>query len=131
MHRVFQSFIDRLAASGDAENLSKRSRRRYFGTRSELLRVSFAAIAKGRCAQAAVTTQQPPLARAIPTATGVVILIAGALQLTAWKARYLARCREAPGCGRTLPADAGMAWRHFLATRPGASASTAATAVPI
>jgi len=50
--------------------------------------------------------------RAVPTAVGLVVLIAGALQFTAWKARHLAFCREAPGRGRTLPADAGTAWRH-------------------
>src|SRR5436305_13402444 len=54
------------------------------------------------------------LARAVPIAVGVVVLIAGCLQLTAWKARHLAYCREAPGRGRTLPADAGTAWRHGL-----------------
>src|SRR3989442_4221464 len=54
------------------------------------------------------------LARAVPIAVGVVVLIAGALQLTAWKARHLAYCREAPGRGHTLPADAGTAWRHGL-----------------
>ena len=54
------------------------------------------------------------LARALPIAVGVVVLIAGSLQLTAWKARHLACCREAPGRGRTLPADAGTAWRHGL-----------------
>jgi predicted metal-binding membrane protein len=47
-------------------------------------------------------------------AVGVVVLIAGALQFSAWKARNLACCREAPGRGRTLPADAGTAWRHGL-----------------
>src|SRR3989442_15472390 len=50
----------------------------------------------------------------MPIAIGVVVLIAGSLQLTAWKARHLAWCREAPGRGRTLPADAGTAWRHGL-----------------
>jgi predicted metal-binding membrane protein len=40
--------------------------------------------------------------------------MAGSLQLSAWKARQLACCREAPGPGRTLPADAGTAWRHGL-----------------
>jgi predicted metal-binding membrane protein len=45
---------------------------------------------------------------------GVVVLIAGALQFTAWKAHHLACCREAPGRGRTLQADAGTAWRHGL-----------------
>jgi predicted metal-binding membrane protein len=58
--------------------------------------------------------QQPALARAVPIAVGVVVLIAGALQLTRWKARHLACCREAPGRGRTLPADVGTAWRHGL-----------------
>jgi predicted metal-binding membrane protein len=44
----------------------------------------------------------------------VVVLIAGSLQLTAWKARQLACCLEAPGRGRTLSAGAGTAWRHGL-----------------
>ena len=58
--------------------------------------------------------QLPSLARVVPMAVGVVVLIAGALQFTAWKARHLACCREAPGRGRTLSADAGTAWRHGL-----------------
>ncbi|HVG10621.1 MAG TPA: DUF2182 domain-containing protein [Thermoanaerobaculia bacterium] len=65
-------------------------------------------------ALAAVAMQQPALARAVPAAAGMVVLIVGALQLTDWKARHLACCREAPGRGRTLPADAGTAWRHGL-----------------
>ena len=65
-------------------------------------------------ALAGVETHDPTLARAVPTAVGLVVLIAGALQFTAWKARHLACCREAPGRGRTLPADAGTAWRHGL-----------------
>ena len=65
-------------------------------------------------ALAAIEMQQPALARAVPTATGVVVLIAGALQFSAWKAHHLACCREAPGRGRTLLADAGTAWRHGL-----------------
>src|SRR5918995_6668327 len=65
-------------------------------------------------ALAAVEMQQPALARAVPIAVGVVVLIAGALQFTAWKARHLAYCREAPGRGRPLPANAGTAWRHGL-----------------
>jgi predicted metal-binding membrane protein len=63
-------------------------------------------------ALAMVEMQQPALARAVPMAVGAVVLLAGALQFTAWKARHLACCREAPGPGRTLPADAGTAWRH-------------------
>jgi predicted metal-binding membrane protein len=63
---------------------------------------------------AAIEMQHPALARAVPTAVGVVVLIAGCLQLTAWKARQLACCREAFGRGRALPADAGTAWREGL-----------------
>ena len=65
-------------------------------------------------ALAEVEMQLPALARAVPIAVGTVVLIAGALQFSAWKARHLACCREAPGRGRTLPADAGTAWRHGL-----------------
>src|SRR5688572_19062931 len=66
-------------------------------------------------ALATLEMQQPALARAVPIAVGVVILIAGSLQLTAWKARHLACYREeVPGRGRTLPADAGTAWRYGL-----------------
>src|SRR5687767_2071335 len=62
----------------------------------------------------AVAMRQPALARAVPFAVAMVVLMAGFLQLTAWKARHLVCCRESPGCGRTLPADAGTAWRHGL-----------------
>jgi predicted metal-binding membrane protein len=64
-------------------------------------------------ALAAAEMQLPALARAVPLAAGVVVVIAGCLQFTAWKTRHLACCRAA-GCGRTLPADAGTAWRHGL-----------------
>jgi predicted metal-binding membrane protein len=65
-------------------------------------------------ALAAVEMQEPDLAGAVPIATGVVVLVAGALQFTAWKARHLTYCREAPGCRHTLPADTGTAWGHGL-----------------
>jgi predicted metal-binding membrane protein len=65
-------------------------------------------------ALSAAEMRQPALARAVPIAAGVIVLIAGLLQLTAWKARQLACCRETPGGCRTLPADAGTAWRHGL-----------------
>jgi predicted metal-binding membrane protein len=65
-------------------------------------------------ALAAMEMQQPSLARAVPVAIGVVIVIAGALQFTAWKAHHLACCRELPARGDALPADAGTAWRHGL-----------------
>jgi predicted metal-binding membrane protein len=63
---------------------------------------------------AAVAMRQPELARAVPLAVGVVVLIAGALQFTAWKARHLAGCRDSPAQGQALAADAGTAWRHGL-----------------
>jgi predicted metal-binding membrane protein len=65
-------------------------------------------------ALAAVETQYPALARAVPIAVGVVVLMAGSLQFTAWKARHLAYCSDAPGPGGTLPAGARTAWRHGL-----------------
>jgi predicted metal-binding membrane protein len=63
---------------------------------------------------AAVEMQQPALARAVPVAVGLVLLIAGAVQLTSWKAHHLAGCRETPASGSTLPADARTAWRQGL-----------------
>jgi len=65
-------------------------------------------------ALAGVEMQQPALARAVPIAIGVVVLIAGALQFSAWKARHLACCREVPGRDHPLPTDAGTAWRYGL-----------------
>ncbi|MCT7316437.1 DUF2182 domain-containing protein [Ralstonia sp. CHL-2022] len=49
----------------------------------------------------------PVLARALPAASGAVVLAAGALQFSAWKARQLAGCRAAPALGST-------AWRYGL-----------------
>jgi predicted metal-binding membrane protein len=65
-------------------------------------------------ALASVEMQHSELAGAVPTTVGVVVLVAGALQFTAWKAHHLACCREAPGCRHVLPVDAGTAWRHGL-----------------
>ncbi len=61
-----------------------------------------------------IEMQQPALARSVPFAVGAVVLIAGALQFTRWKACHLACCREMPARGSTLPPDAGTAWRHGL-----------------
>ena len=63
---------------------------------------------------AAIEMHQPALARAAPIAAGAVVLIAGVFQYTRWKAQHLAFCREAPGRGRMLAADASAAWRHGL-----------------
>ena len=65
-------------------------------------------------ALSAIEMRQPALARAVPFAVGLVVLIAGSLQLTTWKARRLACCSDVPGRGRTLPADARTAWRTGL-----------------
>jgi predicted metal-binding membrane protein len=61
-----------------------------------------------------IEMQQPALARAVPVAIGVVVLIAGALQFTGWKARQLACCREIHACGCALSTDAKAAWRCGL-----------------
>lgn len=65
-------------------------------------------------ALAAFEMEHTPLARAVPLAVGVIVVLAGAFQLTAWKAGHLACCRESPGRGITLPSDGGTAWRHGL-----------------
>jgi predicted metal-binding membrane protein len=69
--------------------------------------------------------QYPALSRAVPAALGVIVLIAGASQFTAWKAHHLACCREssafARGHSRELRRDreggrpdGGTAWRHGM-----------------
>src|SRR5260370_32938337 len=68
-------------------------------------------------ALAAIEMRHSALARTVP----IVVLIAGGLQFTAWKARHLACCRETPGRGGTLPADHGTAWRHGLRLGPNCS----------
>ncbi|HYL14460.1 MAG TPA: DUF2182 domain-containing protein [Terriglobales bacterium] len=56
----------------------------------------------------------PAFARSVPIVSGVVLLLAGCIQLTAWKARQLGRCQDVPTCGRSLPADARSAWQYGL-----------------
>jgi predicted metal-binding membrane protein len=63
-------------------------------------------------AVAAFVMRYPTLARAVPLVAGTVVLLAGALQFTAWKARQLACCREIPA--RALRADSATARRHGL-----------------
>jgi predicted metal-binding membrane protein len=62
----------------------------------------------------AVQMQYPIFARSVPVAVGVVILMAGSLQFTTWKARHLAYCSDAPGPDCSLPVGTGAAWRHGL-----------------
>ena len=60
---------------------------------------------------AAVAMGEPAIAQAAPVAAGVVVLMAGALQFSGWKARHLACWRTAFGKGRTMAIDAGTPWR--------------------
>jgi predicted metal-binding membrane protein len=63
---------------------------------------------------ATLQMQFTPLAKAVPFATGIIVLGAGALQFSQWKMHHLACCRRplAPGIG--LPAGTLTAWRHGL-----------------
>jgi predicted metal-binding membrane protein len=75
-------------------------------------------------ALASVEMQQPALASAVPLLAGGAVMAAGVLQLTKWKARQLACCRQATQLTGALrrgreedpafPADFGTAWRHGL-----------------
>lgn len=50
----------------------------------------------------------------LPVAAGVLLLVAGAVQLTPWKARQLAFCREGSWCPCPPAPDALGAWRQGL-----------------
>jgi predicted metal-binding membrane protein len=63
---------------------------------------------------ATVEMRHATLARAEPIAVGLVVLIAGGLQFTAWKAQHLACCRAVPRRRLMLPASADSAWRHGI-----------------
>jgi predicted metal-binding membrane protein len=62
-------------------------------------------------ALAVVAMARPAVATIVPIAIGIVVIGAGALQFSAWKARHLDCCREGLGRGRPLPPDARSAWR--------------------
>ena len=63
---------------------------------------------------AALEMREPELARAVPIMAGAIVLAAGLLQFTLWKAHHLALCREVPCRGRALPSKAIHAWRCGL-----------------
>jgi predicted metal-binding membrane protein len=65
-------------------------------------------------ASSTVVMPRPMLARAVPIAAGVVVLLAGALQFTAWKAHHLACSRDVPRGDDTPSPDARTAWRLGL-----------------
>jgi predicted metal-binding membrane protein len=61
---------------------------------------------------AAMTMQLPGLSRAVPMGGAVVVVIAGALQFSAWKARHLACCRGASVMDDAPRPGTAMAWRY-------------------
>ena len=65
-------------------------------------------------ATASAALRLPAFARAVPTATGGVVLLAGLLQFTRWKARHLACFIAPPGGDRRMRTDLCRAWRQGL-----------------
>lgn len=63
---------------------------------------------------AAIAMRFPALARLVPIAAGAVVLMAGVLQRSAWKARHLECCRMWRSHGGASPLRACEAWRHGL-----------------
>lgn len=63
-------------------------------------------------ALAALEMRSSSLSRVVPAASGLAVALAGALQLTRWKARHLACCRDAPG--RALGGSLRAAFSHGL-----------------
>jgi predicted metal-binding membrane protein len=61
---------------------------------------------------AAIEMQQPAVARAVPIASGIVVLIAGLLQFTRWKLRHLGCCTARPVRDGTLPDNSAAASRY-------------------
>jgi len=66
-----------------------------------------AALFPSGVALAEAAMRWPVVAAAQPFASGIVVLVAGALQFTGWKARHLA-------CLQTLPPGIGDGWRQGL-----------------
>ena len=71
-----------------------------------------ALIFAGGAALAPAAMQVPAVAHAMPMSLGLVVVLAGAYQFSASKARYLASCRPAAACASAFPADAAAAWRY-------------------
>jgi len=65
-------------------------------------------------ATAAILVQLPALARIMPIAMGIVMLVAGAIQFTRWKARHLACSRATPGDSDVLSPVTTSALRYGL-----------------
>src|SRR5215831_1322298 len=65
-------------------------------------------------ALAATEMRSEGLSRLVPLATGAVLMIAGCVQLSGWKARQLALCRDSPECVAAPAAGARSGWAHGL-----------------
>lgn len=65
-------------------------------------------------ALAAEEMRNPALARAVPVATGAIVIIVGMLQFTRWKTHHLACCRATPVRGDAMSTDIGDAWLHGI-----------------
>ena len=63
-------------------------------------------------ALAEMEMRQPSLARAVPIAAGVALLLAGVFQFSTWKAHHLACCRYQSAPLTPLRGDPGTAWRY-------------------
>jgi predicted metal-binding membrane protein len=62
-------------------------------------------------ALADLAMSEPRVAHVVPTVLGAVVVGAGLLQHSAWKARQLDRCRAASGA-MDMHVDTRIAWRH-------------------
>lgn len=63
---------------------------------------------------AAAEMRWEALSRAVPVAGGFLLVAAGAVQFSPWKARRLDRCRDAPGCRDPLVAGPAGALRRGI-----------------
>ncbi|HSQ30322.1 MAG TPA: DUF2182 domain-containing protein [Gemmatimonadaceae bacterium] len=63
---------------------------------------------------AAIVLDHPALARAVPIVAGVTVTIAGAIQLTQWKAHILASCGWRSWRGGERPVGVADAWRDGI-----------------
>lgn len=61
-----------------------------------------------------IVMHTPTMARAMSLAGAGIVLIAGLLQLTRWKAHRLACFSDAVACDGAPAANSGAAWRHGL-----------------
>lgn len=98
---------------GDAPHPGRRALLAALGYFAVWLLVGLAMYPLG-ASLAAITMRLPLPPRAVPLATGAIVLAAGLLQFTAWKARLLACCRAAPGDGMSSSGGATAALRHGL-----------------